>query len=108
MVLLEASLVARGETDKADQLMKGLTFSQEPPLKAVYQMASGNYKNGVEALRNESFPPGSVEAFARSCIIRSIEHEQVRLDRQDFGFDRYSAQNDQHLLAQLERELAAA
>lgn len=108
MVLLEASLLARGETDKADQLMGGLTFGSQTPTKAVYQMASGNYKNGVEALKNETFPPGSVEAFARSCIIRSIEYEQARLERQDFGFDRYSAGNDQHLLAQLERELAAA
>jgi hypothetical protein len=108
MVLLEASLMARGETDKANLLMGGLTFGGHTEEQAKYWMSIGKYEDGVEALKNESFPPGSVEAFARSCIIRSIEHEQARLDRQDFGFERYTAGNDQHLLAELERELAAA
>jgi hypothetical protein len=104
MVLLEASMRARGQGARADELMNGLTFSNRPPKQAIYQMASGKYEDGLETLKAENLTP--IEAFARSCIVKSIEHEQARLAKQDFGFERYDPTNDQHLLVQLEKELA--
>jgi hypothetical protein len=73
---------------------------------------------GIQDLKAEDFAPGSVEAFARSCIVKSIDHEKNRLGLDESNkavfprtatFDRYDpnrAGNDQHLLAQLERDLA--
>lgn len=119
MTLLEASLHARGQSDKATKLTKGITFGNaETQQKSVYSMRVGKYIEGIQALKAEDFAPGSVEAFARSCIVKSIEHEQKRLglNADNFAvfprtatFDRYDpnrAGNDQHLLAQLERDLA--
>lgn len=105
MVLLEASMHARGQGERADALMNRLTFSSSPAGQAILWMRNGNYRSGLETLKQENLPPNSVEAFARSCIVKSIEHEEARLAKQDFGFDRYDPGDDQHLLAQLEKEL---
>jgi serine/threonine protein kinase len=118
LTLLEASLHATGRTEKSQTLIKGITFDGEPREKVKYLMAMGNYNNGINALMAEDFAPGSVEAFARSCIVKSVEYEKNRLglDENDKAvlprtatFERYDpkrAGNDQHLLAQLERDLA--
>jgi serine/threonine protein kinase len=118
LTLLEASLHARGQAAKAEKIIAGITFNDQPDGKAIYKKQFGNYDDGIKALMAEEFAPGSVDAFARSCIIKSIEHEKGRLglDENDnvvlprtATFDRYDpnrAGNDQHLLAQLERDLA--
>jgi hypothetical protein len=118
LTLLEASLHATGRTEKSETLLSGITFDTEPEKRAIYFKATGQYNNGIKALMAEDFAPGSVEAFARSCIIKSIEHEKIRLGLNEDNkavlprtatFDRYDPNrpgNDQHLLAQLERELA--
>ena len=102
MTLLETALTSRGQEKKAKDLMSQITGqNSNPSRQALFE----SYKQGVEALKAENFPPNSVEAFARSCIVKAIEYEQIRLDRQDFGFDRYNEADDQHLLSQLQREL---
>jgi serine/threonine protein kinase len=118
LTLLEASLHATGRTEKSETLLSGITFHTQPEQKAIYLKASGQYNKGIKALMAEDFAPGSVEAFARSCIVKSVEYEKNRLglDENDKAvlprtatFERYDpkrAGNDQHLLAQLERELA--
>ena len=118
LTLLEASLHARGQAARSEKIIAGITFNDQPDGKAIYKKQFGNYDDGIKALMAEEFAPGSVDAFARSCIIKSIEHEKGRLglDENDnvvlprtATFDRYDpnrAGNDQHLLAQLERDLA--
>ena len=106
MVMLETSLGAKGRYQEAEDLMNMLTFMREPLEKGRYLMSQGNYKRGVEALNKAEFAANSIEAFARSCITKSIEYEETRRDNEDFKFERYSPNNGQHLLAQLERELA--
>ena len=106
MVMLETSLGAKGRYQEAEDLMNMLTFMREPLEKGRYLMSQGNYKRGVEALKKAEFAANSIEAFARSCITKSIEYEETRRDNEDFKFERYSPNNGQHLLAQLERELA--
>lgn len=105
-VLLEAALIARGEPQKAEDLMNGITLGKQGINAIVYQQSvNERYKQGLDALKAEQFPPHSVEAFARSCIVKAVEYEQARLDRQDFGFDRYDKADDNHLLSQLQKEL---
>ncbi len=87
--------------------MNALTFSHEGPFKSKYRMNQGDYKQGVQDLQGERFAAGSIEAFARVCILRAIEYEESRLNRKDYGFERYTPDNDQHLLAELDRELRA-
>ena len=106
LVVLETALMTKGQESKNNDIFNSLTFPHESPGKAQYRMQRGDYKNGVEFLKAETFEPNSIEAFARSCIIKSIELEESRLANKNFGFERYSPDNDRHLLAELERELA--
>ncbi len=108
MVILETSLYAKGQGDKANQLMEKLTFGNERPGRAKYLMSQDKYQNGIQELQDENFDANSIEAFARSCIIESIQLEERRLAGNITAFERYDeTQPDaQHLLAKLEGDLA--
>jgi hypothetical protein len=110
MVLLEASLLAKGEGTKADALMNGITFGTAPNVKAaIWEIRNKGYTNGLNALKGETFGKGSVEDFARSCILKSVAYEEARSQQGIATFERYDPKgpaDDQHLLAQLQREFA--
>lgn len=108
MVLLEAALLSRGDSETARTLMEGITFASDPLLQSQWKKSQGKYQAGLERLRQAPFAAGSLESFARECILRSVEYEQARLARQDFGFERYAPDQPEHLLAQLERALGTA
>jgi hypothetical protein len=58
-------------------------------------------------LQAEPFLKGSVEDFARSCILKAVAYEEVRCTNKVGSFERYTdgaPANDQHLLAQLQKE----
>ncbi len=100
--LLEVSLTARGAHAKADELIQGLTHGKAnaPELS----LRNGEYRKGLTALAKEKFAAGSIEDFARQCIIKSIEVEESRLENQNFTFERYADQQD-HPLTQLQEAL---
>ncbi len=105
MVLLETALGAQGRYKNAEDLISQLTFIQQPKYRAIQLMKDGLYSRGVNALNAAPFAENSVEAFARSCILESIQHEEERLKKQDFKFDRYAKVKPDHLLAKLQRQL---
>jgi serine/threonine protein kinase len=108
-VLLETSLRAKGQGDKSDALMGQITFSGQPTDAAMYLMSIKKYETGIAQLEAEPFAIGSVEDFARTCIIESIRHEEARLDNNNNTFERYDKSrpdSDQHLLSKLERKFA--
>ncbi len=105
MVLLETALGEQGRYKDAEDLISQLTFIQQPKYRAIQLMKDGLYSRGVNALNAAPFAENSVEAFARSCILESIQHEEERLKKQDFKFDRYAKVKPDHLLAKLQRQL---
>ena len=105
MVLLETALGAKGRYKDAEDLISQLTFIQQPKYRAIQLMKDGLYSRGVNALNAAPFAENSVEAFARSCILESIRHEEERLKNHDFKFDRYAKDKQDHLLTKLQRQL---
>lgn len=109
VVLLEASLRAKGHGDKFDTLISRITYAHEPSDKAKHMMFNQYHKNGIADLKAEPFANESVENFARTCIIEAIRHEEDRLDNHITTFERYNTSqpgNDQHLLSKLARQFA--
>jgi hypothetical protein len=65
------------------------------------------YNRGIGDLEAETFAKGSVEDFARTCIIESIRYEEARLDQGITTFEHYNAEspgNEKHLLSQLTQQ----
>jgi TPR repeat protein len=107
MVLLEASLLAKGQGEKANSIFNKITFSNKDAGDALDNMRVRMYKMGLKLLKTEEFPKGSVEDFARSCIVKAVAHEEARYEDEIGSFERYKINdpaNDQHLLTQLQRE----
>jgi len=107
VVLLETALLARGESERARTLIENITFASDPPLQSQWKKLRGEHEKGLEALGEQPFEAGSLEHFARECILRSVDYEKARLARKDFTFERYMPDQSDHLLAQLERALGA-
>jgi hypothetical protein len=103
VVLLETALLARGQSEKARTLIENITFASDPYLQSQWKKSRGEHEKGLKALGKEPFEAGSLEHFARECILRSVDYEKARLARKDFTFERYVPDQPDHLLAQLER-----
>ena len=111
LVLLEASVMAQANTkdeiQNAMSLVDSISMRKLKDFQILLKKGIASQSDPIfERLANQNFPLNSPEAFARSCILKSIAFEKDRLQRQDFGFDRSENGPEAALIKELEAELA--
>ncbi len=99
--LLEAAMYAKGRGSDFENLSDALSCKG-----VASNLQAGKYQAGIELLREENFEPDSIEDFARTCVLKSIDYELDRVNRGDRGFERYHANAENHLLDEVSRHPA--